>query len=124
MQRLTGLRPKGLIVSEEAPSTRGPLHDHFPIRLDDEFMATASGGLGFALPAAVGAALAQPGRTVFCLLGDGSAMYSIQGLWTAADLKLDVRFLIVNNGGYAALDQFGALFDIEVVGASCPASTS
>lgn len=120
MQRLDALRPKGLIISEEAPSTRGPLHDHFPIRLDDEFMATASGGLGFALPAAVGAALARPERTVLCLLGDGSSMYSIQGLWTAADLKLDVRFLIVNNGGYAALDQFGALFDIEVVGSKLP----
>jgi benzoylformate decarboxylase len=120
MQRLTELRPKGIIMSEEAPSTRGPLHDHFPIRLDDEFTATASGGLGFALPAAVGAALAQPNRTVFCLLGDGSAMYSIQGLWTAADMKLDIRFLIVNNGGYAALDQFGALFDIEVVGSKLP----
>ena len=120
MQRLTALRPKGLIVSEEAPSTRGPLHDHFPIRLDDEFMATASGGLGFALPAAVGAALAQPGKTVFCLLGDGSSMYSIQGIWTAADMKLDVKFLIVNNGGYAALEQFGALFDIEVVGSKLP----
>jgi len=120
LQRLSALRPKGIIMSEEAPSTRGPLHDYFPIRLDDEFMATASGGLGFALPAAVGAALAQPGRTVFCLLGDGSSMYSIQGLWTAADLKLDVRFLIVNNGGYAALDQFGALFDIEVVGSKLP----
>jgi len=120
MQRLTELRPKGLIVSEEAPSTRGPLHDFFPIRLDDEFMATASGGLGFALPAAVGAALAEPSKTVFCLLGDGSAMYSIQGIWTAADLKLDVRFLIVNNGGYAALEQFGALFDMEVVGSKLP----
>jgi len=120
MQRLDALRPKGLLISEEAPSTRGPLHDHFPIRLDDEFMATASGGLGFALPAAVGAALAQPDKTVFCLLGDGSSMYSIQGLWTAADLSLDVKFLIVNNGGYAALDQFGALFDIEVVGSKLP----
>jgi len=120
MQRLTALRPEGLIMSEEAPSTRGPLHDHFPIRLGDEFMATASGGLGFALPAAVGAALAQPNRTVFCLVGDGSSMYSIQGLWTAADMRLDVRFLVVNNGGYAALDQFGALFDIEVVGSKLP----
>jgi benzoylformate decarboxylase len=120
MQRLSELRPKGLIISEEAPSTRGPLHDHFPIRLEDEFMATASGGLGFALPAAVGAALAQPDKTVFCLLGDGSAMYSIQGIWTAADLKLDVRFMIVNNGGYAALEQFGALFDMVVVGSKLP----
>jgi benzoylformate decarboxylase len=47
-------------------------------------------------------------------------MYSIQGIWTAADLNLDVKFLIVNNGGYAALDQFGALFDIEVVGSKLP----
>ena len=120
MRRLDALRPKGLIISEEAPSTRGPLHDYFPIRLEDEFTATASGGLGFALPAAVGAALAQPDRTVFCLLGDGSSMYSVQGLWTAADLNLDVRFLIVNNGGYAALDQFGSLFDIKVVGSKLP----
>ena len=120
MQRLTALRPRGIIMSEEAPSTRGPLHDHFPIRIEDEFMATASGGLGFGLPAAVGAALAQPDRTVFCLVGDGSSMYSIQALWTAADMGLDVRFLVVNNGGYAALDQFGALFDIEVVGSKLP----
>ncbi|MGF7169281.1 benzoylformate decarboxylase [Sphingobium xanthum] len=120
MKRLAALRPSGLLISEEAPSTRGPLHDYFPIKLDDEFMATASGGLGFALPAAVGAALAQPAKTVFCLLGDGSSMYSIQGIWTAADLNLDVKFLIVNNGGYAALDQFGALFDIEVVGSKLP----
>lgn len=120
VRRLDALRPKGLIISEEAPSTRGPLHDYFPIRLEDEFTATASGGLGFALPAAVGAALAQPDRTVFCLLGDGSSMYSIQGLWTAADLQLDVKFLIVNNGGYAALDQFGSLFDIKVVGSKLP----
>jgi benzoylformate decarboxylase len=120
MARLAALRPAGLVMSEEAPSTRGPLHDFFPIRLDDEFMATASGGLGFALPAAVGTSLALPGRTIFCLLGDGSAMYSIQGLWTAADLALDVKFLIVNNGGYAALDQFGALFDIAVVGSKLP----
>jgi benzoylformate decarboxylase len=120
MKRLAALRPSGLLISEEAPSTRGPLHDYFPIKLDDEFMATASGGLGFALPAAVGAALAQPSKTVFCLLGDGSSMYSIQGIWTAADLNLDVKFLIVNNGGYAALDQFGALFDIEVVGSKLP----
>jgi benzoylformate decarboxylase len=116
LARLAALRPEGLIICEEAPSTRGPLHDHYPVRLDEEFTATASGGLGFALPAAVGAALAQPHRTVLALLGDGSAMYSIQALWTAASMALDVRFLIVNNGGYAALDQFGALFGIEVVG--------
>jgi benzoylformate decarboxylase len=116
MTRLDALRPRGMAIVEEAPSTRGPLHDYFPIRADEEFHTCASGGLGHGLPAAVGVALAQPGRTVLALLGDGSSMYTIQSLWTAANLGLDIRFLIVNNGGYAALEQFGRLFGIEAVG--------
>ncbi len=116
MARLAALRPSGIAIVEEAPSTRGPMHDLFPIRADDEFHTCASGGLGHGLPAAIGVALAQPARPVLCLLGDGSAMYAIQGLWSAAQTDADVRFVIVNNGGYAALDQFGALFGIEAVG--------
>jgi benzoylformate decarboxylase len=57
---------------------------------------------------------------VLCVLGDGSAMYSIQGLWSAAHHGADVRFVVVNNGGYAALDQFGALFGVKVVGSKLP----
>jgi len=119
--RLEALRPKGIAITEEAPSTRGPLHDFFRVRSDEEFHACASGGLGHALPAAVGVALGRPDTTVLCLLGDGSAMYSIQGLYTAAQLGLDIKFLIVNNGGYAALEHFGSLFGIEVVGSKLPA---
>src|SRR5271155_2436831 len=75
--------------------------------------SSASGGLGFGLPASVGVALARPGRKVIALLGDGSAMYSIQGLWSAAELKLPVAFIIVNNSSYRALEEFGRHFDIE-----------
>ncbi len=120
MARLAALRPAGIAIVEEAPSTRGPMHDLFPIRAGDEFHTCASGGLGHGLPAAIGVALAQPGRPVLCLLGDGSAMYAIQGLWSAVAEGADVRFVIVNNGGYAALDQFGALFGIDVVGSKLP----
>ncbi|WP_404366916.1 thiamine pyrophosphate-dependent enzyme [Sphingomonas sp. MMS24-J45] len=120
MARLAALRPANIAIVEEAPSTRGPMHDHFPIRAGDEFHTCASGGLGHGLPAAIGVALARPDTPVLCLLGDGSAMYAIQGLWTAAQTGADVRFVIVNNGGYAALDQFGALFGIEVVGSKVP----
>ncbi|HTC38748.1 MAG TPA: thiamine pyrophosphate-dependent enzyme, partial [Steroidobacteraceae bacterium] len=49
------------------------------------------------------------------LLGDGSAMYSIQGLWTAAQLKLPVAFIIVNNSSYRALEEFGRRFAIEIL---------
>ena len=47
------------------------------------------------------------------LFGDGSAMYSIQALWTAADLKLPMTIVIVNNGGYAALSEFTAHFNMK-----------
>ncbi|MES1972088.1 MAG: benzoylformate decarboxylase [Pseudomonadota bacterium] len=120
MARLAALRPADIAIVEEAPSTRGPLHDFFPIRAGDEFHTCASGGLGHGLPAAVGVALARADEPVLCLLGDGSAMYSIQGLWSAAQQAADVRFVVVNNGGYGALDQFGALFGIEVVGSKLP----
>lgn len=120
MARLSALRPQGIAIVEEAPSTRGPMHDFFPIRDGDEFHTCASGGLGHGLPAAIGVALARSDEPVLCLLGDGSAMYAIQGLWSAAHHGADVRFVVVNNGGYAALDQFGALFGIDVVGSKLP----
>ena len=49
------------------------------------------------------------------LLGDGSAMYSIQGLWSAAELNLPIAFIIVDNGSYRALEEFGRHFDIEAL---------
>ncbi|NJC06659.1 benzoylformate decarboxylase [Sphingomonas kaistensis] len=120
MARLAALRPAGIAIIEEAPSTRGPMHDHLPMLAGDEFHTCASGGLGHGLPAAIGVALARPGEPVLCLLGDGSAMYAIQGIWCAAHYAADVRFVIVNNGGYAALDQFGALFGLKAVGSKMP----
>ncbi|MCO5130468.1 MAG: thiamine pyrophosphate-binding protein [Xanthobacteraceae bacterium] len=65
----------------------------------------ASGGIGWGLPASVGVSLAQPARPVVCFSGDGSAMYSIQALWTAARHKLPLNVVIVNNGGYRIIKQ-------------------
>jgi benzoylformate decarboxylase len=65
----------------------------------------ASGGIGWGLPASVGVSLANPQRPVVCYSGDGSAMYSIQALWTAAHHKLPLTFVIVNNGGYRIIKQ-------------------
>jgi benzoylformate decarboxylase len=66
----------------------------------------AAGGLGFGLPAAVGMALADPERPVVAVLGDGAAQYGITGLWTAAQHRLPVTFLVLRNGGYGALRGF------------------
>jgi benzoylformate decarboxylase len=115
MQQLATLRPPDSIVVEEAPSSRGAMHAYLPMLEPDCFYTCASGGLGHGLPAAVGVALGRPGRRVIALLGDGSAMYSIQGLWSAAALAVPVTFVIVNNGGYRALDEFAPHFGLTTL---------
>lgn len=80
MQQIAAVRPAHSILVEEAPSSRAEPHDYLPIIERDSFHTCASGGLGHGLPAAIGVALAQPQRKVIALLGDGPAMYAIQGL--------------------------------------------
>ncbi len=111
MQQIAALRPADSIIVEEAPSSRSAMQEHLPMEVPDSFHTCASGGLGHGLPAAVGVALGRPGRKVIGLLGDGSAMYSIQGLWTAAELRLPVVFIIINNHSYYGLVEFGRLFN-------------
>jgi benzoylformate decarboxylase len=69
------------------------------------YHALASGGIGWGLPASVGVSMANPKRPVVCFSGDGSAMYSIQALWTAAHHKLPLSVVIANNGGYRIIKQ-------------------
>lgn len=119
LQQIAAMRGPGSIVVEEAPSSREPMHDSLPIIERDSFYTCASGGLGHGLPAAVGVALGRPGKKVVAILGDGSALYAIQGLWSAAQLRLPITFVIINNRRYEALVQFGQHFGMNcVVGTS------
>jgi benzoylformate decarboxylase len=121
MQQIALLRPNGSIIVEEAPSSRSAMHDYLPIVDRDGFYTCASGGLGHGLPAAIGIALARPREKVIALLGDGSSMYAIQGLWTAAQLGLGVTFVIVKNRRYEALVNFGRYFGLQrTVGTGLP----
>ena len=113
LQQIAALRPADSIIVEEAPSSRSPMHDYLPITEQNTFYTCASGGLGHGLPAAVGIALARPEKRVIAVLGDGSSMYSIQGLWSAAQLGLAMTFIIIKNGCYEALYEFGRHFNIE-----------
>jgi benzoylformate decarboxylase len=106
LQTLARTMPEGTIVVEEAPSHRSAMHEYLPIERPGTFFAAASGSLGWALPASVGAALARPSQRIVAVLGDGSSMYAIQGIWTAVRLSLPITFLILNNGAYAAMNQF------------------
>ena len=77
------------------------------IRSDDpqSFFGLRGGGIGWGLPAAIGVKLALPQRPVVALIGDGSAMYTCQGLWTAAHDSVPVVFVIFNNASYRILKQ-------------------
>lgn len=112
LQQIAVLRPAGSIIVEEAPSSRHAMHDYLPIVDRDTFYTCASGGLGYSLPAAVGVAMARPKEKVIAILGDGSSMYSIQALWSAAQAGLPIAFIIVRNGSYEALSEFGKRFDM------------
>jgi benzoylformate decarboxylase len=112
MHTIATTMPRNAVVVEEAPSHRNALHEYFLIRASGGFYACASGGLGWALPAAVGAALADSSRKVIAVLGDGSSLYTIQGLWTAAQHRLPISFVILNNAGYAAVKSLGARLGI------------
>jgi benzoylformate decarboxylase len=120
MQTLARTRPSDSVIVEEAPSSRAAMQARLPIDTPGGFFTTASGGLGYGLPAAVGVALANPGRRTIAIIGDGSSLYAIQALWTAVQWALPLTIVIVNNGGYEALKTFGRMLQIPPVGVELP----
>jgi benzoylformate decarboxylase len=110
---LSELRPDDAILVNETASNFADLLKLWPIVKPDSYYTFASGALGWGSPAAVGMALAEKkmgtGRAVICAIGDGAIQYSIQALYTAAQLKLRVIFVVPCNGEYAILKEFAVL---------------
>ena len=104
LQLVESMPDNAILVDEGLTSSRQVLTLR-PHRDRYGYHALASGGIGWGLPASVGVSLANPERPVVCFSGDGSAMYSIQALWTAAHHKLPLSVVIVNNGGYRIIKQ-------------------
>src|SRR5437660_7965888 len=104
LQVVESMPDNAILVDEGLTSSRHTLALR-PHRDRYGYHALASGGIGWGLPASVGVSMANPDRPVVCFSGDGSAMYSIQALWTAAHHKLPLTVVIVNNGGYRIIKQ-------------------
>jgi benzoylformate decarboxylase len=96
--------PEDTVVVEETPSSRPDLHAVLPTRRPMGFVTAAMGGLGFALPAAVGLRMGGD-RPVVAVVGDGSSLYAIQALWTAVHYRVGVLVVVLANGRYAVMDQ-------------------
>src|ERR1700687_5257381 len=104
LQLVEAMPDKAILVDEGLTSSR-QINALRPHRDRYGYHALASGGIGWGLPASVGVSMANPDRPVVCFSGDGSAMYSIQALWTAAHHKLPLTVVISNNGGYRIIKQ-------------------
>lgn len=94
-----------VVFVEEAPSHKDAFHEQIPITRPKGYVTTGSGALGWGLPVAVGRALA--GERVVCVVGDGSSLYSIQALWTAARRRAPLTVIVLNNRGYEAVSSLG-----------------
>ncbi len=82
-----------------------------------DFLSLTGGSIGYGLPAAIGAAIACPDKKTICLQADGSAMYTVQALWTMARENLDITIIIINNASYAILNVELARVGIKNAGA-------
>jgi benzoylformate decarboxylase len=106
LKLIGGLLPDDAIVIEELLSSGMNTVRHLvPATRPDSWFGMRGGGIGVAIPQAAGMQLANPGRPVVVLSGDGSAMYSAAGLWTLAHYQLPVVTIIFNNRGYRILKQ-------------------
>jgi benzoylformate decarboxylase len=80
-----------------------------PARAPLGFLSAAMGGLGFAIPAAAGLRMARPERAVVAVVGDGSAVFGIQALWSAARYRCGALFIVLANGRYAVMDRLAEM---------------
>jgi benzoylformate decarboxylase len=110
---LSEVRPADAIVVQESPSNFASLMKWWPMEKPYSYFSYASGGLGWNAPAAVGLALSEQKnkipRPVIAFIGDGSLQYSIQSLYTAAQHRLKIVYVIPCNGEYAILKSFAEL---------------
>jgi benzoylformate decarboxylase len=105
MLQIADSLPEDAVVVEEGLVSARSLHGFLSLRDSKGFFGLASGGIGFAIAGAIGIQLAQPQRPLVAIIGDGSAMYSIQALWTAAHLALPITYIICNNRSYRILKE-------------------
>ncbi len=124
MYVLGSVLPEDAVIVNESISSEVELHRYVRVGRPDSHYGAASsgGGLGFGMPGAVGVQLAFPDRPVVSVVGDGSVMYTVQALWTAARNRVPVTYVVVNNSQYAILKAFAATTGItsEIPGLELP----
>ncbi len=100
---LVSLLPEQTVVVDEAVTSGRAFGNRFAAAAPHDWLVVMGGAIGFGLPAALGAAIGAPGRPVLALEGDGSAMYTVQALWSIARESLPVVVIVFANRAYRIL---------------------
>lgn len=112
---LNAVRPQHAVIVYESTSTMATQVEWLPTVEPESYFATASGGIGWGVPAAVGVALGDRARgvrrPVIGVIGDGSFQYSVQAVWTAAQHSLPIVYIVLRNNEYSVLKSFADLED-------------
>ena len=103
---LNEVKPNEAVIVNESTSNTDSFWQRVGFDRARSFYFPAAGALGFGIPAAVGVQLAEPGRPVIGVIGDGSANYAITGLWSAAHHRVPATFVILRNDEYGVLKWF------------------
>lgn len=117
MAELKAASPANVVVVDETITANLDLFKTFTFASAADYYSGRGGGIGQGVAGALGVAVAEPGRPILCLSGDGSSMYSIQALWTAAHHDLPIVFVILANREYRVLkhniDAYRARFEVK-----------
>ncbi len=116
MTELGAALPSDVVVVSEVNTGRRDLIRAIPFERPSDYYGSRGGGIGQGLPGALGCRLAHPDRPILALSSDGSSLYSLQALWTAAHYRMPITFVILNNRAYQIvkqnLDRYRDFFDV------------
>ena len=115
MYEIANSLPKNAIVVDDAISNRGALRNFIKAENRDDLRGVRGQSIGGGIGATMGTQCAFPNQPVFGIIGDGSAMMTIQGLWTAANDNIPCKFIICNNGMYRVLKVNFNIYQKEVL---------
>ena len=122
MSEVAEALPADVLIVDDSITTRGSVFGALEFDRPDQLLAITGGALGWGMGAALGAKLARPDQPVVAIVGDGSAMMTIQALWTAAASQLPVVYLICNNASYRILKLNMNVYKTQIRGESDPDS--
>ena len=121
MYELSNAIPENAMIMDDSVSNRDAVRHYFPAEKRGDIVGIRGQSIGGGIGATMGLQCANPKNPVFGIIGDGSAMMTIQGLWTAANDKIPCVFVICNNGMYRVLRVNYNIYQSEILKETEPA---